>query len=85
MKTRHLITGSVLFLGLLSSGVMISQEAHPNIAAADHLIDEAIGKIDAAQEANRDKLGGHAQRAKELLQQAKGELREAEEYAGHHH
>jgi len=45
------------------------------------MIGGAIGQIDTAQAAWKDKLGGHAQRAKELLQQADGELKQAAEYA----
>ena len=84
MKTRNSIMSSVLCLGLLASGVTMAQERHPNIAAAQHLIDDAIGKIDTAQADNREQLGGHAQKAKDLLMQAKGELRAAAEYADHH-
>jgi len=84
MKTRNLMLGSFLCLVLLTSGVTIAQERHPNLAAAQHLIDDAIAKIDTAQGDNKDRLGGHAQRAKDLLQQAKGELRAAAEYADHH-
>jgi hypothetical protein len=84
MKTRDLMMGSAVCLVLLTGGVTMAQERHPNLAAAQHLIDDAIGKIDTAQAGNRDHLGGHAEKAKALLQQAKEELRAAAEFADHH-
>jgi hypothetical protein len=44
---------------------------------------EAWGRIDQAQKANKDELGGHAAKAKELLEQVNHELKEAAEYAEH--
>lgn len=43
---------------------------------------EAIGHLDNAYEhnENRGAFGGHAERAKELLQQAKHEIEEADEF-----
>ncbi|HUN83502.1 MAG TPA: hypothetical protein VMU48_03945 [Terracidiphilus sp.] len=84
MKTRNLMLSSAICIVLVSGGVTMAQERHPNIAAAQHLIDDAIGKIDAAQAANHDHLGDHAQKAKQLLMEAKGELRAAAEFADHH-
>jgi hypothetical protein len=45
------------------------------------LIASAEGQIDAAQAAWHDKLGDHAQRAKQLLQQADEELKQAAIYS----
>ena len=52
---------------------------HPNIAAAQRLSTQAYDKIVAAQRANEFDLGGHAQKAKELLEQANRELKAAAE------
>ncbi len=59
----------------------INPQKHPHLAEAQKLIGGAIGQIDTAQAAWGDKLGGHAQRAKQLLQQADGELKQAALYA----
>lgn len=59
----------------------ISKGAHPNLAAAQRLTQQAWEKIVAAQEANEFDLGGHAQKAKELLDQASKELKQAAEQA----
>jgi hypothetical protein len=61
----------------------IDPHKHDNLAAAQHLVVEAWGRIDQAQNANKDGLGGHAAKAKELLEQVNHELKEAAEYADH--
>jgi hypothetical protein len=63
----------------------IDPARHPNLAEAQHHILQAFEKIDEAQRANKDQLGGHAEKAKALLDQASRELKEAAEYANHHH
>lgn len=50
---------------------------HGNLRNAQIDIVHAYQKIDSAQQANDGQLGGHAQRAKELLIQADEELRQA--------
>jgi hypothetical protein len=55
----------------------VSARRHPNIAAAQRLVTQAFAKISAAQRANEFDMGGHAQKAKELLEQATNELKEA--------
>jgi hypothetical protein len=62
----------------------IDPARHSNLAAAQHHIAEAIEKIDAAQSANKDELGGHAEKAKQLLAEASRELKEAANYADQH-
>ena len=57
---------------------------HPNIAAAQRLSTQAFDKIVAAQKANEFDLGGHAQKAKDLLEQANRELKEAAETSNAH-
>ena len=54
---------------------------HPNIAAAQRLVGQAFEKIAAAQRANEFDMKGHAQKAKELLEQANNELKAAAEAA----
>jgi hypothetical protein len=48
---------------------------HGNLRSAQGYIVSAYQKINRAQQDNQDQLGGHAQRAKELLIQADMELR----------
>ena len=61
----------------------ISHKKHPNLAAAQHLSTEAYNKIVASQQANEFDLNGHAQKAKELLDQVTRELKAAAETANH--
>jgi hypothetical protein len=63
----------------------ISHKKHPNLAAAQHLSTEAFNKIVAAQQANEFDLNGHAQKAKELLEQVNRELKAAAETANSNH
>jgi hypothetical protein len=85
MITRRLVLGSVLGLGLFASGVVVGQNVnpnrHPNLAAAQRLMEQAVGKLDAAQVANEFDMHGHAQKAKELLGQAFSEVKQAAEAA----
>ncbi len=62
----------------------VSPHKHPNIAAAQHLTAQAYEKIVAAQKANEYDLGGHAAKAKDLLDQANRELKLAAETANTH-
>ncbi len=59
----------------------VSAARHPNIAAAQRLSSQAYAKIVAAQKANEYDMAGHAQKAKELLEQANSELKLAAEAA----
>lgn len=61
----------------------IDPQKHGNLAGAQASIAHAYQKIEAAQQANRDQLGDHAQKAKDLLVQASQELKLAAEYANH--
>jgi hypothetical protein len=67
---------------ILPSGALLMQAPvvnigtrHGNLRSAQSDIVNAYQKINRAQSANDDQLGGHAQRAKELLIQADTELR----------
>ncbi len=61
----------------MAAVMSIAQPRHPNIMAAQQLCNQAYEKISAAQQANEFDMHGHAAKAKELLQQAKGELHQA--------
>lgn len=63
----------------------IDPNRHANLAAAQQHVVEAWKRITEAQQANKDRLGGHAEKATQLLEQANHELKEAAEYADHHH
>ena len=53
----------------------VSAGRHPNLAAAQRLSAQAYQKIIAAQEANEWDMQGHAQKAKNLLDQVNNELK----------
>jgi hypothetical protein len=82
------VLGSVLLL----AGIVIAQRPrdnisaarHPNLAAAQRLSTEAWEKIVEAQRANEWDLDGHAQKAKNLLDQVNSELKLAAESANRH-
>ncbi len=59
----------------------VDPRAHPNLAEAQRLSALAWQRIAAAQVANRFMLGGHAQRAKDLLEQANAQLKLAADTA----
>ncbi|HUA98796.1 MAG TPA: hypothetical protein VMA34_10750 [Terracidiphilus sp.] len=85
MNRRNLILGSVPVLAAMAGGVSIAQGPpernvggrHPNLAAAQRLTEQAYNRIVAAQQANEWDMDGHAQRAKDLLDQANRELKAA--------
>jgi F0F1-type ATP synthase membrane subunit b/b' len=62
----------------------VNPHRHPNIAAAQRLAHQAFERIVQAQRANEWDLGGHAQRAKELLDQVNNELKQAAEASNEH-
>jgi hypothetical protein len=61
----------------------IAPGRHPNLAAAQRLSRQAFQKIVEAQQANEWDLQGHAQKAKDLLDQASNELKLAAEASNH--
>ncbi len=79
------VVGSVLLLCSLAVAQRpaknISAARHPNLAAAQRLSRQAWQKILDAQKANEWDLGGHAKKAKELLDQVNAELKLATEAA----
>jgi len=85
MTRSKFLLGSVLCLASFAGGVLVAQgPRRPNLMAAQDLINRAFDRIVAAQQANEWDMGGHAARAKDLLEQAKREIREAAEAANHH-
>jgi len=85
-KTRLLsgFLGSVLVVGgiaLAQPKQNVSKGRHPNLAAAQRFSEQAYEKIMAAQEANEFDLGGHAKKAKALLEEVNNELKLAAQQA----
>ena len=70
-----LALGSVVYAGNVSKG------RHPNLAAAQGLIEKAVHRVSMAQKANEFDMDGHAAKAKDLLDQAYAEIKLAAEAA----
>jgi hypothetical protein len=93
MIRKNLFLSSVFCAALVYGGVVLAQapatnidpNKHGNLAEAQHHILEAYQKIDVAQKDNKDELGGHAEKAKQLLDEASRELKQAADYADQHH
>lgn len=91
MKAKNMAVSSILTAVLACSGIVLAQAPgvdidrakHANLAEAQMHIQQAYAKIDEAQGANKDRLGGHAEKAKQLLAEASRELKAAAEYANH--
>jgi hypothetical protein len=92
MKANAFLAGA-LFGAVVSVGcAAVAQDApfvdignrHGNLRDAQEHIVAAWQAISRGQEANDDRLGGHAGRAKELLGQANEELRQAANVANEH-
>ncbi len=85
IKTR--VLAALVGCGLVVGGVAVAQRPkeninkgrHPNLAAAQRLSQQAWERIVEAQRANEWDLQGHAQKAKNLLDQVNNELKEAAE------
>jgi hypothetical protein len=84
-RLRAVFLGSLLLVG----GIALAQRPvrnvgagrHPNLAAAQRLSRQAWQRIVDAQQANEWDMQGHAQKAKELLDQANNELKMAAQAA----
>ncbi|HLY62822.1 MAG TPA: hypothetical protein VKV95_18920 [Terriglobia bacterium] len=61
--------------------VNTSKKLHPNLNQAQRAIQNAFESIKRAQDANEFDMEGHAQKAKDLLEQADKEIKEAAEAA----
>jgi hypothetical protein len=81
------LAGALVLLGGLAIAQMpkenVSGGRHPNLAAAQRLSQQAWQKIVAAQEANEWDMQGHAQKAKNLLDEVNKELKMAAASANH--
>ena len=85
IKTRLYIALTAVLLSL--GGIAVAQRPkenvspgrHPNLAAAQRLSRQAWQRVVDAQKANEWDLAGHAQKAKDLLDQANNELKQAAE------
>ena len=86
---KHLALSGLMAAVVLAAAVAnagepvrnVSAKRHPNLAAAQRLSSQAYQRIQAAQQANEWDMAGHAQKAKELLDQANVELKAAAEAA----
>ncbi len=82
------VVGSMLLVGSASFAeepmVNINPKLHSNLAAAQRLSRKAFEKITEAQQANEYDMEGHAQKAKELLEQVNYELKLAAQAANKH-
>jgi hypothetical protein len=89
MLTRNRIAACLAASALLLGTAALAQRPkenisgarHPNLAAAQRLSEQAWQRIVAAQEANEFDMQGHAQKAKNLLDEANKELKLAAEAA----
>lgn len=93
------LSAITLLLGLMTPGLInaapvppqkkpvqnISCQKHPNLCRAQKQTDNAFKSITAAQQANEYDLAGHAAKAKELLDQANKELKQAAEVSNINH
>ena len=87
---RKIILSAILGALLLSSvasayteppELNVNPRRHPDLAAAQKLSRQAYGKITRAQNAKRYNMEGHAEKAKELLDQVNEELKLAAQSA----
>ena len=82
---RAALLGALLLTGgaLFAAGPVqnVSPGRHPNLAEAQRLSHQAFEKIIAAQKANEWDMQGHAQKAKNLLDEVNKELKLSAEAA----
>ncbi len=85
MAKKSLLISGALYTSLVCVATTFAQapvtnidpHKHADLAAAQSYIVQAYQRLDAAQHANKNQLGDHAQRAKDLLAQADREIRQA--------
>jgi hypothetical protein len=79
IKTRiaTIVLCSSLFLAGVAVAQRINPARHPNLAAAQTLCEQAFEKLAAAQKANEYDMGGHAAKARELLEQVNQQIKMA--------
>lgn len=90
MKFRKALATSVITLAMMGTTLAaqapvqdINPSRNPNLAEAQRLIGDAYRKIDISQKGNHGDMKGHAEKAKQLLDQANMELKMAAEAADH--
>jgi hypothetical protein len=78
-KALAIVAGALLVVACASARPVqnIDPSRHPNLAAAQRLCAQAFDRVDAAQKANEWDMGGHAQKAKDILIHVNDELKEA--------
>lgn len=84
LTVRRCFTAAAASL-LLIAGMALAQRPrenvsgarHPNLAAAQRFSEQAWQRVVAAQQANEFDMEGHAQKAKNLLDEANRELKAA--------
>jgi len=84
MKKTFILICVLLFVAAIVFAAPVqnvSWKKHPNLRAAQMLIDKAFQKITAAQNANEFDMDGHAAKAKDLLDQANVEIKLAAQAA----
>jgi hypothetical protein len=88
---KNLLWCGVLVGALAFGGLALGQKPvanidakkHPNLAEGQQHIIQAYQRIEEARTDNKEELGGHAEKANQLLVQADQELKLAAEYADH--
>ena len=84
-RLRAVFLASLLLIGGLALAQRpvrnVSGARHPNLAVAQRLSRQAWQRVVDAQQANEWDMQGHAQKAKELLDQANNELKMAAQAA----
>ena len=92
MTKTNVIRTLVMCSVMASTSMMFAQgpaqnidpNKHPHLAAAQTTIGQAYRQIETAQQGYHRHLGGHVEKAKQLLTQASQELQAAAEYANQH-
>lgn len=75
--TLLLVVAGVLFAAQPPPARNVSPHRHPHLAAAQQAARRAFNQVVEAQRANEWDMEGHAQKAKELLDQVSNELKRA--------
>ncbi|MBS2029121.1 MAG: hypothetical protein JST54_14555 [Deltaproteobacteria bacterium] len=79
---KKFIVGSLVGASLTFAAVAIAgPDKHPNLTKAHEALTQAANHITAAQKANEYDMGGHAAKAKDLIDQAIAEVKQAREAA----
>jgi len=85
MNGKNLCIMALLAISLALGGVVLAQRSnidpslHPSLAEAQQHIEQAASKIREAHERDKSSLGGHAEKAIQLLDQASMEVKTASE------